>query len=107
MSKQPVSFRISSQAVKNLQIVCQKTGSNQTAAVENALAVYAAQLKGEVKMSDTMDHVLEYLGTSMIENDVQKEFGGKTNKEILEILDNWFPTESNKSLAGMISAVIE
>lgn len=50
----------------------------------------------------TLDYILEHLGTSVSENDVHTEFDGKSESEILAILDEWFPSENNQTLAEKI-----
>ena len=42
--KKPTSFRLSDQALKNLEIICQISGINKTAAVEIALAGFVARV---------------------------------------------------------------
>lgn len=46
MSKEPKAFRLSEQAIKNLSDLVRKTGSNETALVELALA----NLNGGIRM---------------------------------------------------------
>lgn len=47
--KTSVSFRLSDQALKNLEYIQQKSGINQTAAVEIALASFAISLGAPVE----------------------------------------------------------
>lgn len=61
-NKTSVAYRLSSQAIENLEIITQATGANKTASIEMALAFLANQLKGKFNM--TPKHTLiEILAT--------------------------------------------
>jgi hypothetical protein len=51
MAKIPKTFRLSEQAVKNLEQIVNQTGSSDTAIVEMALAHFAKVMQGQVKVN--------------------------------------------------------
>lgn len=103
MKQKQINFRLSEQALKNLQTICWQSGSNQTAAVEMALAHFAAQFtKGDDKM-DAQNEILDYLGSEYTEEMLRADFGGKDYQEILATLNQWFPSDNNERLAKKIN----
>jgi hypothetical protein len=53
--KKSVSFRLSDQALKNLEVICLISGVNQTAAIELALAALATGLTKIEKKEEPQD----------------------------------------------------
>lgn len=70
--KTSVAYRLSDQALDNLEIITRATGTNKTAAVEMALGLLAEKFKGEVAMERTLksdlvemaDKPITYVGTT-------------------------------------------
>ena len=52
---------------------------------------------------NVQNDILDYLGGEATEEDLRKEFSGKTTEEILEILNGWFSQEDNQELAQNIT----
>ena len=57
-------------------------------------------------MTQKMERVIEKLGEAVYtEQDIISEFGGKTQDEILSILNDTYSTDDNAKLAEMITEV--
>ena len=69
-------------------------------------SAYGIPTRKEYTM-DIQNDVLDYLGSSYTEEELHKDFDGKTLDGITATLNEWFPAEDNERLANAIYDFVE